>query len=174
MQPDPRPRMGNPLAQCRDAGKPVANSQRLPVRCLQPSNGGDDRESEAHQQDQEGERAPNDQTNPSHSVLIRTLLDCSNSVVLSKRQSWSAHAFVYLQTCAVAVFVNVVVDTIPAVVFTIVSCAPFASNVEVEVDVVAPVICVCDQVRVASLYTFEIAVPGKLPVIGRPELSHAV
>jgi hypothetical protein len=67
MQPDPRPRMGNPFAQCRDAGKPVANSQRLPVRCLQPSNGGDDREAEAHQQDQESERAPDDQTKPSHS-----------------------------------------------------------------------------------------------------------
>jgi hypothetical protein len=130
------------------------------VCCLQPPNGGADREAEAHQQDQESERAPDDQTEPSHSVFHGS---CS-----------TVHAFVYLQTCAVAVFVNVVVDTIPAVVFTIISCAPFASNVDVDVDVVAPVVCVCVQVRVASLYTFEIVVPGKLPVVGRPELSHAV
>jgi len=60
MQADPRLRMGNPLAQCRDAGKPLANGQRLPVRGLLSSNGSHHREAEAKQQDQESERAPDD------------------------------------------------------------------------------------------------------------------
>jgi len=39
----------------------------------------------------------------------------------------TVHAFVYLQTCAVAAFVNVRVATITAVVFPIISCAPLES-----------------------------------------------
>jgi hypothetical protein len=68
MQPDPRPGMGHPLAQRRGIGQRLADRQRLPVRRLQPANGGDHREGEAHQQNQKSERAPDDQSKPSHDV----------------------------------------------------------------------------------------------------------
>jgi hypothetical protein len=80
----------------------------------------------------------------------------------------------YLQTCAVAVVLNVVVVVTPPVVYTTDVFAPLASYVTIVVRVAAPLVCVCTQVRVASLYVFAIVVPGKLPAVGRPALSHAV
>ena len=70
MQPDPRPGWAT---HSRIAGtvKRLADGQRLPMRRLQPPNGGERREGEAQHQHQESERAPDDQAVASHGVSAR-------------------------------------------------------------------------------------------------------
>jgi hypothetical protein len=62
-----------------------------------------------------------------------------------------------LQTCAVAVLVNVVVVWLLPLTLTIVNCAPVASNVVVAVEIAAPDVRVGVQVpnRRASISTRE-------------------
>ena len=56
-----------------------------------------------------------------------------------------------MQTRSVAVVLNVVVVVTPPAVYTTEVCAPLASYVTVVVKVAAALVCVCTQVRVASL-----------------------